>query len=161
MRIGSHYAVRTKALKEIGGLGPDLAEDHSTTLLMKCRRGIGKHSIDAEAHGEEPATFEDAMIQEFQWARSLAMILLNLKPQHIHRLAWRLKFQFLFAQLWYFLFSSTMLGAYLLPPLALVLERSFAYVSYLETTPKSGNAKAVRCLDWLLSRLAKVSVCFF
>ena len=32
--IGSHYAVRTKALKEIGGLGPELAEDHSTTLMM-------------------------------------------------------------------------------------------------------------------------------
>ena len=77
MCIGSHYAVRTTALKEIGGLGPELAEDHSTTFLMNAHGWIGKHSIDAEAHGEGPATFADAMIQEFQWARSLAMISLN------------------------------------------------------------------------------------
>jgi cellulose synthase/poly-beta-1,6-N-acetylglucosamine synthase-like glycosyltransferase len=132
MCIGSHYAVRTKALKAIGGLGPELAEDHSTTLLMNAGGWIGQHSIDAEAHGEGPATFADAMVQEFQWARSLAMIFLNLTPQHIHRLTWKLKFQFLFAQLWYFFFSLAMLSAYLLPPLALVLGKSFAHVSYLE-----------------------------
>ena len=50
MCIGSHYAVRTKALKEIGGLGPELAEDHSTTFLMTVHGWIGIHSIDAEAH---------------------------------------------------------------------------------------------------------------
>ena len=32
--IGSHYAVRTSALKEIGGLGPELAEDHSTSMIF-------------------------------------------------------------------------------------------------------------------------------
>jgi cellulose synthase/poly-beta-1,6-N-acetylglucosamine synthase-like glycosyltransferase len=57
MCIGSHYAVRTTALKEIGGLGPELAEDHSTTFLMNAHGWTGKHSIDAEAHGEGPATF--------------------------------------------------------------------------------------------------------
>ena len=132
MCIGSHYAVRTRALKEIGGLGPELAEDHSTTFLMNADGWIGKHSIDAEAHGEGPATFADAMTQEFQWARSLAMILLNLTPLHFGRLSWRLKFQFLFGQLWYFLFSAAMLGAFLLPPLALALGRSAAHIIYLE-----------------------------
>ena len=132
MCIGSHYAVRTRALKEIGGLGPELAEDHSTTFLMNAHGWIGKHSIDAEAHGEGPATFADAMIQEFQWARSLAMILLNLTPLHFRRLSWRLKFQFLFGQLWYFLFSAAMLAAFLLPPLALALGRSSAHIIYLE-----------------------------
>ena len=40
--IGSHYAVRTKALKEIGGLGPELAEDHSTSLIFNSNgwRGV-------------------------------------------------------------------------------------------------------------------------
>ena len=99
---------------------------------MNAHGWVGKHSIDAEAHGNGPATFVDAMTQEFQWARSLAMILLTLTPLHIHRLAWRSKFQFLFGQLWYFLFSSVMLAAFVLPPLALVLGRSFAHVLYLE-----------------------------
>lgn len=130
MCIGSHYAVRTKALKEIGGLGPELAEDHSTTFLMTAHGWIGIHSIDAEAHGEGPATFADGMTQEFQWARSLVMILLNVTPQHIDRLSWKLRFQFLFGQIWYFAFSSAMLAAYLLPPLALALGRSFVNVFY-------------------------------
>ncbi len=29
--IGSHYAVRTAAIREIGGIGPELAEDFSTS----------------------------------------------------------------------------------------------------------------------------------
>jgi hypothetical protein len=72
------------------------------------------------------------MVQEFQWARSLVMIFLNLTPQHLHKLNLRLKFQFLFGQLWYFGFSAAMLGAFVLPPLALFLQHSFAHVSYLE-----------------------------
>jgi len=132
MCIGSHYAVRSKALKEIGGVGPELAEDHSTTFLMNAGGWIGCHSIDAEAHGEGPATFMDGMVQEFQWARSLVMIFLSLTPQHLHKLNLRLKFQFLFGQLWYFGFSAAMMGAYVLPPLAVFLQRSFAHVSYLE-----------------------------
>ena len=34
MCIGSHFAVRTRALKAVGGLGPELAEDHSTSMLL-------------------------------------------------------------------------------------------------------------------------------
>src|SRR5205085_7524266 len=69
--IGSHYAVRTAALKHIGGLGPELAEDHSTTLLFNANGWKGVHSLDAEAIGEGPETFADFVTQEFQWAKSL------------------------------------------------------------------------------------------
>ncbi|MGO6907962.1 glycosyltransferase, partial [Rhizobium ruizarguesonis] len=44
--IGSHYAVRTVALKQIGGLGPELAEDHSTTLMMNAGGWRGVHALD-------------------------------------------------------------------------------------------------------------------
>jgi cellulose synthase (UDP-forming) len=50
--IGSHYAVRTKALQQIGGLGPELAEDHSTTMMMIAHGWRGAHAIDARAMGE-------------------------------------------------------------------------------------------------------------
>jgi hypothetical protein len=52
------------AKHEIGGLGPELAEDHSTTLIMSSGGWIGIHSIDAEAHGEGPGTFTDAIIEK-------------------------------------------------------------------------------------------------
>jgi cellulose synthase/poly-beta-1,6-N-acetylglucosamine synthase-like glycosyltransferase len=124
--------VRTAALKESGGLGPELAEDHSTTLLLAAHGWRGIHALDAEAHGEGPATFADGMVQEFQWARSLVMIFLTMTPRYLPKLPLRLKAQFLFGQLWYFLFSGAMLGSYLLPLLAVVLGVSFAHVNYFE-----------------------------
>jgi cellulose synthase (UDP-forming) len=138
MCIGSHYAVRTAALKGCGGLGPELAEDHSTTLLLAAHGWYGVHALDAEAHGEGPTTFVDGMIQEFQWARSLVMIFLTMTPRCLARLPLQLKVQFLFGQLWYPLFSGTMLASFLLPSLAVLLGLPFAHVSYLEFLLYSG-----------------------
>ncbi|QYA16672.1 glycosyltransferase family 2 protein [Rhizobium sp. AB2/73] len=128
--IGSHYAVRTKALKSIGGLGPELAEDHSTTLMMNAHGWRGIHALDAIAHGDGPRTFADLITQEFQWSRSLMMILLQYSPSLIKRLPPRLKIQFLFSQLWYSLFSLFMALMFVMPIIALVRGRTFVDVSY-------------------------------
>lgn len=132
MCIGSHYAVRTVALRESGGLGPELAEDHSTTLLLCAHGWRGIHSIDAIANGDGPATFSDGMVQEFQWARSLVMIFLDVTPKYLGKMPFSLQFQFLFGQLWYFCFGGVLLSTYLLPLLALVFGISFARVGYAE-----------------------------
>lgn len=132
MCIGSHYAVRTAALKEVGGLGPELAEDHSTSLILAANGWEGVHSIDAIAHGDGPNTFTDCMFQEFQWARSLVMITVNITPKLLKRMTPRLIFQFLFAQSWYFLFAVTMLLAYSLAPLALVTNKPFTNMYYFD-----------------------------
>lgn len=133
--IGSHYAVRTKALEQVGGLGPELAEDHTTTFLLAAGGWKGVHSIDAIAHGEGPATFKDAMLQEFQWARSLMMVVLQLTPKHIGKLSFKMKFQFLFGQFWYLLYALAMAMGFALSPIALILNFGFmnhmTYVSYL------------------------------
>ncbi|TSC88189.1 MAG: putative cellulose synthase [Microgenomates group bacterium Gr01-1014_16] len=128
--IGSHYAVRTKALMEIGGLGPELAEDHSTTLIMNAWGWKGVHAFEAEAHGDGPATFADAMTQEFQWARSLVIILLGLTPKLWKRLPGRLKGQFLFSQLWYPLFGLTLFLGYVLPVVAIFTDKLWVRVDY-------------------------------
>lgn len=70
MMTGSHYAVRVSALKEIGGIGPELDEDMSTTLMFMSRGHKGVYAINAIAHGYGPACFAHAMRQEFQWAKS-------------------------------------------------------------------------------------------
>jgi cellulose synthase (UDP-forming) len=128
--IGSHYAVRTSALKEVGGLGPELAEDHSTTLLMNAHGWRGVHAIDAIASGDGPKTFADLITQEFQWSRSLVMILLKYTPAYIAGLPAHLKFQFLFSQLWYPMFAIFMGSCFLLPALALLLKVTFVDVTY-------------------------------
>ena len=128
--IGSHYAVRTKALREIGGLGPELAEDHSTTLMLIAAGWRGVHAIDAIAHGDGPNTFADLATQEFQWSRSLVTILLRYTPLHIGRLPLRLKLQFLFAQLWYPISALTMAVGFALPIIALGFRIVFVNVAY-------------------------------
>ena len=128
--IGSHYAVRTSALKEIGGLGPELAEDHSTTLIMNAHGWRGVHALDAIAHGDGPRTFADLVTQEFQWSRSLVMVLLQYSPIYIPRLPLKLKFQFLFSQLWYPLFAFFMALMFFMPILALVRHQNFVAVTY-------------------------------
>jgi cellulose synthase (UDP-forming) len=128
--IGSHYAVRTQALKEIGGLGPELAEDHSTTLMMNSHGWRGVHALDAIAHGDGPRTFADLVTQEFQWSRSLVTILLQYSPKLVGSLPLRLKFQFLFSQFWYPLFSFFMALMFVLPIIALVMRINFVAVTY-------------------------------
>ena len=130
--IGSHYAVRTAALKEIGGLGPELAEDHSTTLMMNAAGWRGIHALDAIAHGDGPRTFADLVTQEFQWSRSLVMLLLQYSPRLVGRLPLRLKFQFLFSQLWYPLFACFMALMFAMPILALARGETFVAVTYPE-----------------------------
>jgi cellulose synthase (UDP-forming) len=128
--IGSHYAVRTAALKAIGGLGPELAEDHSTTLMMNSGGWRGIHAIDAIAHGDGPCSFADMITQEFQWSRSLVTVLLKYTPRYISTLPAKLKAQFLFCQMWYPLFSLAMALIYVLPIVALGAGINFANVTY-------------------------------
>jgi cellulose synthase (UDP-forming) len=129
--IGSHYAVRTVALRSIGGLGPELAEDHSTTLMMNAHGWRGVHALDAIAHGEGPRTFADMAIQEYQWSKSLGVILLRYTGRYFRQLPLRLKGQFLFAQFWYPLFSLTMAASVAMPVVALLTRRAWADVAYL------------------------------
>ena len=128
--FGSHYVVRTAALKEIGGLGPELAEDHSTTLFMIAHGWRGVHALDAFAHGDGPRTFSDLITQEFQWSRSMVMILLQYSPALMKNLSPRLKFQFLFAQLWYPLYTTFLAIAFLMPGIILLSGESVVDVTY-------------------------------
>jgi cellulose synthase/poly-beta-1,6-N-acetylglucosamine synthase-like glycosyltransferase len=128
--IGSHYAVRTSALAEIGGLGPELAEDHSTTLLLNSVGWRGVFAIDARCHGLGPDTFEDAMLQEFQWSRSLATILLGLTPSVYGRLPMRLRCQFLYCQLFYPLRGVMSVMGLLLPAVAMATAQPWVRIDY-------------------------------
>ena len=58
------------------------------------RRG---HEVTLATNGY----FADLATQEFQWSRSLGIILLRYTPRYFDRLPSHLKAQFLFAQLWY------------------------------------------------------------
>jgi cellulose synthase (UDP-forming) len=130
--IESHYAVRTAALQEIGGLGPELAEDHSTTLMMNGSGWRGIHAIDAIANGEGPQTLADCITQEFQWSRSLMVILLTQMPKYWKKLPLKILLQLLFSEVWYPLFGIIMLFGHLLPIIAVFSHQPWVSVSYLD-----------------------------
>jgi hypothetical protein len=128
--FGSHYSVRTRALQEAGGLGPELAEDHSTTLLLNSHGWRGAFAHRALCHGLGPETFEDAMVQEFQWSRSLTTILLQHLPNQFRQLSPNLRLQFLYAQAFYPLRGGLSVLGLALPVLALLLDHPWMRLHY-------------------------------
>lgn len=95
--IGSHYAVRTAALARAGGLGPELAEDFSTSYVIRLTGADGAFALDARAHGQGPPTFAAMVTQEFQWCRSLVVLLFGLVRRTLGVFGLRLHIRFLFA----------------------------------------------------------------
>jgi cellulose synthase (UDP-forming) len=136
--IGSHYAVRTAALDEIGGLGPELAEDFSTTLMLASHGWRGVFAIDAEAHGDGPSTFADYIVQEYQWSRSLTNILLQVSKRYWGGLAFREKVKLGYNQVWYPMWAFHMLMALVLPVVAILTGTPWVGVPLLEFFIRAG-----------------------
>jgi len=106
MMTGSHYAVRTSALKEVGGIGPELDEDMNTTLMLASNGKKGVYAANAIAYGEGPASFEDAQKQEFQWARSAIISFIRwrriIMPKN-GKVKFGVVFRFVMIRTWYIL----------------------------------------------------------
>ncbi|MGE3907873.1 MAG: glycosyltransferase family 2 protein [Chloroflexota bacterium] len=130
--IGSHYAVRTRALREIGGLGPELAEDFSTTLIMNAHGWHGAFTLHASTHGDGPACVTDCLTQEYQWSRSIVRVMLLYFPACWALLPMRLKVKFAFCQVWYPLYTLHMVVAYALPIMALMVDSPWVRVHLLQ-----------------------------
>lgn len=132
MCIGSHFAVRTAALKMVGGLGPELAEDHSTTLLLNNAGWDGVFAFDAIAHGDGAASIGSSMTQEYQWSRSLMRIALEWMPKFSSGLTLKKRFLFGFAQWWYPIFALQMVLAISAPTIAILSGVPWVSVPYFD-----------------------------
>jgi cellulose synthase/poly-beta-1,6-N-acetylglucosamine synthase-like glycosyltransferase len=130
--IGSHYAVRTQALRDIGGLGPELAEDFSTSFLLTSAGWQGAFALDAQASGDGPHTFAAMITQEFQWSRSLHSLAFDMLPGHVRRLPWRLRIRYGHALFHYALLALTTLAGLSLPPIAAITGINWVHVNYVE-----------------------------
>ena len=130
--FGSHYAVRTQALRAAGGIGPELAEDFSTTLLITSTGWKSAFAHNAEAHGEGPRTFQAMATQEFQWSRSIMTLFMDTLPTHLGRLSWRLRIRFLFAFCYYPLLSVAFPVGLALPVVAAVTGVTWVSIDYFD-----------------------------
>ena len=137
--IGSHYAVRTAALAEIGGVGPELAEDFSTSFLLTSAGWQGAFALDAAASGDGPLTFAAMVTQEFQWSRSLQTLAYGMVPAHLGRLPWRLRVRYGHALLHYALLAGTTIAGLGLPAVAAVTGLNWVHVNYVEFLLRWGS----------------------
>ncbi len=148
--IGSHYAVRTKALEDVGGLGPDLAEDFSTTLWMQSGGWDGVFAIDAIAHGDGPETVGDMLTQELQWSKSLGTILTRWTRGRISKVPLKAQLRMRFALLFYFLQGMVCLVATSLPTIGVLTGHTWGNASlagfYLRLLPCSLLLVAIQTL---------------
>lgn len=130
--IGSHYAVRTSALRDVGGLGPELAEDYATTLWMQSGGWNGAFAIDAEAHGDGPETFDDMITQELQWSRSLGTVLTKWAPGKFRHVPWRARARMSFALFFYLVQGIVCVAAATLPMLGVLTGVAWGNTSFLQ-----------------------------
>lgn len=119
MMFGSHYTHRTKALQSIGGIAPEIAEDHTTTLVYNASGWKGAFARDAIAHGYGAVGIVDSMVQEYQWALVGIRAMFYVLPKHFWSLPRKLKFQFAIWESWYPLLILVTLISYFLPVFAL------------------------------------------
>ncbi len=130
--FGSHYAIRTSALRQIGGLGPELAEDFTTTFFMNAYGWEGAFAHDAIAHGDGPASVADAIVQEMQWSKSMTLVLLRVAPPHWGRMRASVRAKLAFNVIWYPVQSVHRVVSMAMCPLALVIGIQWARVPLVE-----------------------------
>lgn len=151
--IGSHYAVRTSSLARAGGLGPELAEDFSTSYVIRLTGADGVFAIDAIANGQGPSTFAAMVTQEFQWTRSLVVLYLGLVWRTLPVFRLRLRLRFTYALLFSSMVGVVAAAGFLIAPLAVVLDQQwmslnflvFLLLTFLVTLPLIG-------VTWVLRR---------
>jgi cellulose synthase (UDP-forming) len=128
MMFGSHYTHRMTALKAIGGIAPEYAEDHTTTMVYNASGWKGAFARHAIAHGYGAVGLGDSMLQEYQWALVSIRALFFVTPKYFWKLPWQVKIQFVIWESWYPLLSIITLISYFLPAVALKTQSSIVAV---------------------------------
>lgn len=101
MCFGSHYSLRVKALEEIGGIGPEIAEDYTTTAMLNAYGWKGGFAGQAIAHGMGAVGIKDSMHQEYQWALVGVRASMLIIPKIYKNFTTAIKLQSLVWIFWY------------------------------------------------------------
>ncbi|HEY3691606.1 MAG TPA: glycosyltransferase family 2 protein [Pseudonocardiaceae bacterium] len=130
--IGSHTSYRTAAVREIGGFQPTRAEDHLDTVILAAHGYTGVFVPELIAVGDGPLDLATYLRQQFAWAHSMIQILFRHTPRLIGRYTPAQALQFLFCQSWYTLWSCSLAILWVLPAVALLVNRPIASVGFVE-----------------------------
>jgi len=126
--IGSHCTYRTRAISEIGGFQPTRAEDHLDTVMLASRGYRGVFLPEVIAVGDGPENLATYLNQQFAWAYSMFQVLTLHTPKLIRTMPWCKRFQFLFSQTWYPLWSLSYFVTFIVPVISLLADRSVTHM---------------------------------
>ena len=116
----------------VGGLGPELAEDYSTTLWLQSGGWDGVFVLDAEAHGAGPISVDELLTQESQWARSLGTLLTKWLPGRVRGVPWRGRVRMGFSLFFYLVMGVMLTVATVLPVMGVLLRQSWGHTSLVD-----------------------------
>lgn len=126
--FGSHYSLRTKALKEAGGIGPEIAEDYTSTLMLNAIGWKGAFARNAIAHGMGAVGVVDCMIQEYQWSLVGMRAALLVAPKAFLKMPFKIKLQMVVWTFWYPVVTLISLISILIPPFSMWTNYSPIYI---------------------------------
>jgi cellulose synthase/poly-beta-1,6-N-acetylglucosamine synthase-like glycosyltransferase len=126
--VGSHTAYRMEAVREIGGFQPTRAEDHLDTVVLAAHGYKGVYVPEIIAVGSGPRDFTTYLRQQFAWAYSMIEIFFRHTPRLLRHYSVRQAVQFLMCQSWYTLWSLSLAILWVLPIVALVVQKPIAWM---------------------------------
>ncbi|MDD3679406.1 MAG: glycosyltransferase [Candidatus Shapirobacteria bacterium] len=150
--IGSHSTYQMSAIREIGGFQPTRAEDHLDTVVLARHDYEGVFVPEPIAVGDGPEGFDTYLAQQFAWAYSMIQILFRYLPKYVSGYKKRQALQFLFAQTWYALWSTSMMILFLLPCLAVLLGKPIAQMALGEFVLRHFPVWGVALLGWFWTK---------
>ena len=101
--IGSNAVVRRRALENIGGYHPGLAEDLATSLALHAEGWRSVYVREPLAPGLAPADLRCWFTQQFKWSRGVFELLLTAYPRLFFRMTWRQRLGYLVRMTYYWL----------------------------------------------------------
>ena len=126
--IGSHCTYRTRTIREIGGFQPTRAEDHLDTVMLANKGYKGVFLPEVIAVGDGPEDLSTYLGQQFAWAYSMFQVLTQHSPKLLRAMPWRKRFQFLFSQTWYPLWSLSYFVTFIVPVISLLIDREVTHI---------------------------------
>jgi cellulose synthase/poly-beta-1,6-N-acetylglucosamine synthase-like glycosyltransferase len=86
--MGSNALIRRKALEDIGGYRPGLAEDLATSVALHAAGWKSYYVAEPLAPGLAPPSFTAWFVQQLKWARGVFELLLSAYPRLFFRFTW-------------------------------------------------------------------------
>lgn len=129
--IGTTHIYRVKAMKEIGGYAPTIAEDYLTSMYFSSNHWKGIYHPEILAQGLGPTNWTDYYNQQMRWSYGLYEILFKHSHHHFPRITTLQKINLFFSQMFYFSGLATFTG-FILTTLYLIFGINSANIHFLE-----------------------------